>query len=83
MITDRTVRGGPAVAAELVDVPPESLGKADEGEPTTMLVLGMDDVEVLLRSTGYADCSTEPCTDVPPLTVDELVAVAETLRPVG
>lgn len=83
VLTDRTVRGSPAVAAELVDVPPESLGKADEGEPTTMLVLGMDGVEVLLRSTGFADCSTEPCTDVPPLTVDELVAVAETLRPVG
>ena len=52
-------------------------------QPTTMLAFELDGVEVILRSTGNLDCSDEPCTEVPALTAHELVAVAETLDPVG
>lgn len=81
--SEQTVQGNPAIVAEYVDVPPEALDKPDEeGEATTVLAFGLDGVEVILRSTTWYDCDpVGECTENPPLTAENLVAIADTLEP--
>lgn len=83
--TDQTVQGNPAIWAAYVDVPPEAMDKPGEGgEPTTLLVFGLDGVEVILWSTTWYDCTPDgECTEMPPLTAEEFVSIADTLEPVG
>lgn len=79
-----TVRDNPAITAEYVDVPPESTGKPGEGERTRLLAFGLEGVEVVLWSTTWFDCTSDgECAEMPPLTVEELVAIADSLEPVA
>ncbi len=80
--TEETVQGNSAIWASYIDVPPEAMGKPGEEEATTLLAFGLDGVEVILRSTTWYDCAPGgECTEMPPLTADELVAIADTLAP--
>ena len=83
--TEETVQGNPAIGAAYVDAPPEAMDKSgEEGEPTTLLVFGLDGVEVILWSTTWYDCTPDgKCTEMPPLTAEDMVAIADTLEPVG
>lgn len=80
--TEETVQGNPAIWASYVDMPPEAMEKSEEGEPTTLLAFGLDGVEVVLWSTTWYHCTSDgECTEMPPLTAEELVAIADTLEP--
>lgn len=80
--SEEAVQGNPAIWASYVDMPPESIEKPEEGEPTTLLAFGLEGVEVILWSTTWYDCAPNgECTEMPPLTAEELVAVADTLAP--
>lgn len=80
--SEETVQGNPAIWASYVDMPPESIEKPEEGEPTTLLAFGLEGVEVILWSTTWYDCAPNgECTEMPPLTAEELVAIADTLAP--
>lgn len=79
---EETVQGNPAIWASYVDMAPESIEKPEEGEPTTLLAFGLEGVEVILWSTTWYDCAPNgECTEMPPLTAEELVAIADTLAP--
>jgi hypothetical protein len=80
--SEQTVQGNPAIWASYVDIPPEAMEKPEEGEPTTLLAFGLEGVEVVLWSTTSFDCASDgECTEIPPLTAEELVAIADTLAP--
>jgi hypothetical protein len=81
-VSEQTVQGNPAIWASFVDMPPETMDKPGEGAPTSLLAVGLEGVEVILWSTGWSDCTSDgACTEMPPLTAEELTAIADTLAP--
>lgn len=71
---DRVVQGEPAVAVSYVETAPP--GRA------TVLVFVLDGVEVRMASMGYERLTDGEWVTHPALTIDELVAIADTLEPV-
>jgi hypothetical protein len=83
-MTETTVRGAPAVAAEYLIAPPEGAkggAFAPRFQRETKLIFELGDVEVRLRSFSTERESEGDFVPVPGLTTTELAAVAEALRP--